>query len=158
MKCFIGVDPGMSGGYAIAYDSLQSIELHSWVNESSFVEHFLELLANPDITSISTAVEKVPPYVGRAIPSSSSFKLGYNYGFIVGVFRALKLPIELIPPKDWQKGLGGLQGLSSNKRKKVLKDHANRFFPTVKGLILKTADAALILRHFFINNQSVARP
>jgi len=150
MKCFIGIDPGMSGGYAIAYDNLSTIQLHPWGDEFEFVHHMSEITDNPDIELIESAVELIPPFVGKAIPSSSSFKLGYNYGFIVGVLRALQVPVTLIKPQEWQKGLGGLQGLTSNKRKKALRNHADRFFPKVKGLTLKTADAALILRHFLI--------
>jgi hypothetical protein len=67
------------------------------------------------------------------------------------VLRALQVPVTLIKPQEWQKGLGGLQGLTSQKRKKALRDHADRFFPQVKGLTLKTADAVLILRHFLLN-------
>lgn len=151
MKCYIGVDPGVSGGYAIAFDDLTSVQLHPWGDECEFVHHMRELSNNPDIDLIESAVEKVPPFVGKAIPSSSSFKLGYNYGFLVGVLRALQVPVTLIKPQEWQKGLGGLQGLTSQKRKKALRDHADRFFPQVKGLTLKTADAVLILRHFLLN-------
>ena len=158
MKCFIGIDPGRTGGYAIAYDNLTSIELHNLTEEGEFVRHLNEIIDNPDLELIEAAIEDVPPFAGKNIPSSAGFKIGYSYGFCAGVLRALKVPITLIRPKVWQAGLGGLTSLTGNPRKRVLKDHANRFFPTVKGLTLKTADAALILRHFFINNQSVARP
>ena len=151
MKAFIGVDPGMSGGYALACDSIDDIQLFPWEDESSFIAHLKEIKANPDFISVEAAVELVPPFVGKMIPSSSSFKLGYNYGFINGTIRTLEIPLTLIRPQEWQKSLGGLQGLSSPKRKKALRDHANRFFPTVKGMTLKTCDAALILRHFLIN-------
>ena len=90
MKCYIGIDPGVSGGYAIAFDDLTKVQLHPWGDECEFVHHMRELSDNPDIDLIESAVEKVPPFVGKAIPSSSSFKLGYNYGFLVGVLRALQ--------------------------------------------------------------------
>jgi hypothetical protein len=150
MKCFIGIDPGRSGGYAIAFDSLDSVELHNLTEEGEFVRHLLELVDNPDIESIEASLEDCPPFAGKNIPSSAGFKLGYSCGFSAGVLRALQVPVTLIKPKVWQAGLGGLTGLTGAKRKRVLKDHAYRFFPKVTGLTLKTADAILILRHFLL--------
>ena len=151
MKCFIGIDPGKSGGYAIAYDTLTTIELHNLTEEGEFVRHLLEIIDNPDLELIEAALEDVPPFAGKNIPSSAGFKLGYSCGFCAGVLRALQVPTTLIKPKTWQAGLGGLTSLTGAKRKRVLKDHANRFFPKVEGLTLKTADAALILRHFLLH-------
>ena len=151
MKLTIGIDPGKSGGYAIAWGGKHSINLHSLGEDFEFVEHMQDLKDHPDITSIEAVVELVPPFVGKKIPSSSSFKLGENYGFLKGVLRSLEIPFTLVRPQEWQKGLSGLSGLTSNKRKKVLMNHAKQFFPQVKGLTLKTADAVLILRHFLLN-------
>ena len=90
MKCLHRNRPRVSGGYAIAFDDLTSVQLHPWGDECEFVHHMKELSENPDIDLIESAVvEKVPPFVGKAIPSSSSFKLGYNYGFLVGVSESL---------------------------------------------------------------------
>ena len=151
MKLTIGIDPGKSGGYAIAWGGKHSINLHSLGEDFEFVEHMQDLKDHPDVTSIEAVVELVPPFVGKKIPSSSSFKLGENYGFLKGVLRSLEIPFTLVRPQEWQKGLSGLSGLTSNKRKKVLMNHAKQFFPTTKGLTLKTADAILILRHFLLN-------
>ena len=129
-----------------------SINLHTLDEDFEFVEHMQELKKHPDIESIEAVVELVPPFVGKKIPSSRSFKLGQNYGFIQGVLRALKIPFTLVRPQEWQKGLSGLSGLTSNKRKKVLMNHAKQFFPSIKGLKLQTADAILILRHHLTNN------
>jgi hypothetical protein len=152
MKLTIGIDPGKSGGYAIAWGGMNSINLHSLGEDFEFVEHIQDLKDHPDVTSIEAVVELVPPFVGKMIPSSSSFKLGENYGFIRGVLRMGEIPFTLVRPQEWQKGLSGLSGLTSHKRKKVLMNHAKQFFPTTKGLILQTADAILILRHFLLNN------
>lgn len=151
MKLTIGIDPGKSGGYAIAWGGKHSINLHSLGEDFEFVEHMQDLKDHPDVTSIEAVVELVPPFVGKKIPSSSSFKLGENYGFLKGVLRSLEIPFTLVRPQEWQKGLSGLSGLTSNKRKKALMNHAKQFFPTTKGLTLKTADAILILRHFLLN-------
>jgi len=151
MKVTIGIDPGKSGGYAIAWGGLHDVKLHSIGEDFEFVEHIQDLQDHPLITSLEAVVELVPPYVGKNIPSSSSFKLGKNCGFLEGVLRMAEIPFTLVRPQDWQKGLSGLTKLTSGKRKKVLMNHAKQFFTSTKGITLKTADAILILRHFLIN-------
>jgi hypothetical protein len=151
MKVTIGIDPGKSGGYAIGWGGLHDVKLHSIGEDFEFVEHIQDLQDHPLITSLEAVVELVPPYVGKNIPSSSSFKLGKNCGFLEGVLRMAEIPFTLVRPQDWQKGLSGLTKLTSGKRKKVLMNHAKQFFPSTKGITLKTADAILILRHFLIN-------
>jgi len=154
MKITIGIDPGKSGGYAIAWgESYSSINLHTLGEDFEFVEHIQDLVDHPDVTSIEAVVELVPPFAGKIIPSSTSFKLGENYGFIQGVLRTAGIPFTLVRPQEWQKGLSGLKGLTSNKRKKVLMNHAKQFFPNTKGLTLKTADAILILRYHLLKQK-----
>ena len=154
MRLTIAIDPGKQGGYAIAWGGLNDINLHKLGEDFEFVEHIKELKNHPDVESIEAVVELVPPYAGKVrIPSSASFKLGFSCGFLHGVLRTAEIPFTLVRPQEWQKGLGGLSGLaSSHKRKKVLMNHAKQFFPQVKGLTLKTADAILILRHHLNNN------
>jgi len=151
MKITIGIDPGASGGYAIAWGGLSTINLHKLGEDFEFVEHIQDLKDHPDVTEIEAVIELVPPFAGKMIPSSRSFKLGKNCGFIEGTLRMAEIPFTLVRPQEWQKGLGGLQGLSYSQRKKALTNHAKRFFPSVSGLTQKTADAILILRHFLIN-------
>ena len=147
MKLTIAIDPGKSGGYAIAWNGLHTINLHTLDEDFEFVEHIQDLKDHPDVTEIEAVIELVPPFAGKMIPSSTSFKLGKNCGFLEGVLRALEIPFVLVRPQEWQKGLSGLKGLTSNKRKKALMNHAKQFFPSTKGLTLKTADAILILRY-----------
>ena len=151
MRLTIGIDPGKSGGYAIAWGGILNINLHTLDEDFEFVEHMQDLKDHPDVTSIEAVVEHVPPFAGKMIPSSSSFKLGKSCGFLEGVLRALEIPFVLVRPQEWQKGLSGLSRLTSNKRKKVLMNHAKQFFPATRGLTLKTADAILILRHHMLN-------
>ena len=150
MRITLAVDPGVGGGYAVAFGGLDQVELYPWTDETEWL-HYLEWLRNhEDASRVEAVVELVPPYVGRAIPSSASFKLGYNYGFICGSIRAEKIPLDLVKPQTWQKGFAGLAGLKGNMRKRKLRDHATRLFPNQKGLTLKTADALLLL-NFTLN-------
>ena len=152
MKLTIGIDPGKS------QEVTQSLGMGCIVlicipsgKTSNLLNIFRILKDHPDVTSIEAVVELVPPFAGKMIPSSASFKLGASCGFINGCLRMAEIPFTLVRPQEWQKGLSGLTGLTSGKRKKVLANHAKRFFPSTKGVTLKTADAILILRHFLIN-------
>jgi hypothetical protein len=97
-------------------------------------------------------VEKVPPYVGKFIPSSAAFKLGYSYGWIVGKFANYKT--HHITPQVWQKYLNiGTKGEQTTTQwKNRLKDEAIKLFPEQKRITLATADAYLIL-HYAIKNK-----
>ena len=151
MKLTIAIDPGKSGGYAIAWGkSYSSINLHTLGEDFEFVEHIQDLKDHPDVKEIEAVIELVPPFAGKMIPSSTSFKLGKSCGFLEGVMRMAEIPFTLVRPQEWQKGLSGLTGLTSGKRKKALMNQAKQFFPNVKGLTLKTADAILILRHHLV--------
>ena len=147
MRLTLAVDPGMSGGYAVSFDGLKQVELYPWTDETEWLEYLSWLANHEDASSLTAVVELVPPFAGKMIPSSTSFKLGDCYGFIRGSIRANKIPMELVRPQAWQKGLPGLQGLKGQPRKKALRDQASRLFPNTKGLTLKTCDALLILRH-----------
>ena len=90
-------------------------------------------------------VEDVPAFVASATSNASSFKLGYNFGFLVGALRARRFPVELIRPKVWQKGLRGLKPkMGYTDRKRAIKDSAARLYPNLK-VTNATADAVMIL-------------
>ena len=72
MRITLASDPGKSGGYAVAFGSLDKVELYPWSEEDEFLAYLNEL---------------------------------------------------------------------------VLRDHAVRLFPSLKGVTLKTCDALLILNH-----------
>ena len=155
VKIFIAVDPGASGGFAISYGAdLDDVEVRPWRDETEWLIDLSMLADHPDAESLVAIVEHVPPYVGKAIPSSSAFKLGKNFGYICGTIRALQIPLHLSRPAEWQKGLEGVKAASGSKKKRVLRDHAVRLFPTIKGVTLKTADALLILNNFLSNKKN----
>lgn len=143
-KIIMAIDAGASGGYAISETRTRNIRLENWTGEADFIDE-LEGLADADLP-IEAWLEEVPPYVGRAIPSSAAFKLGKNYGFIMGAVRASRIPLHLVRPGEWQKGLTGVRQAKGAAKKRCLKDHAIRLYPTgtSKKITLKTADAILI--------------
>ena len=52
MRLTIGIDPGKSGGYAIAWGGQHKIALHTLDEDFEFVEHMQDLKDHPDVTSI----------------------------------------------------------------------------------------------------------
>lgn len=150
-QTYLIFDPGKNGGYAECHNGLNDIILHKLDSSADFIEHMLEL-EQTHKGFVRAVIEAVPPYAGKNIPSYTSFKLGHNCGFIEGVLRARQIPVEFLSPKKWQKPLTGLKGLTGSGRKKALRDHANRLFPTLKPT-LATCDALLMAWYKFNNNQ-----
>lgn len=138
MSPTICIDPGVSGGWVLRD---RGGLLYAGGNDSllGIVTKYPNLVAY---------VEKVPPFVGRAIPSSASFKLGYSFGWCVGLCQGAGVPVHLVPPQTWQKsaGIGTKGSLSSAEWKRKLKAEAERQYPG-HNVTLKTADAFLLLSH-----------
>lgn len=140
----LAVDPGVGGGSALYRKSTGKITLRKWTTESEHLS-FVAFMANTD-REVTAVIENVPAYVSAATSNASSFKLGYNFGFHVGVMRAYGVSVNLVNPKKWQKGLLGLKpNMGTTARKRTLKDNAVRLYPDQDGIINATADALLIL-------------
>ena len=137
---YLAIDPGANGGWV--YKGGATI-ISGKNNE-------LERITLNKKTVI--IVEKVPPYVGKFIPSSSAFKLGYSYGWIVGKFSDYKT--HHITPQAWQSFLDiGTKGTkTTTQHKNRLKDEAIKLFPDQRRITLATSDAYLIL-HYAIKNK-----
>ena len=141
-KCFIAIDPGVSGGFSQFVDG-EIIDAWRFTSLSDFSDEVYELMENPEY-EVEFVLEDCPPFAGKNIPSSAGFKLGRSCEFYEGLARGLRIPCHLIPPRTWQKGLTGL-AKGGPQRKRMLKDHASRLYPSLgKKVTLATADAILI--------------
>jgi hypothetical protein len=142
MASVVAFDPGKGGGAAVKHpDGVFTV--HSWRSEHEHVELLRSLSGGYE-----AVVEDVPAFVSAATSNASSFKLGYNFGFILGSLRALSFPTNLVKPQVWQKGLIGLKPkMGYTARKRVLKDNAIRMYPDLK-ITNATADAVLILNWY----------
>ena len=139
-KTIVAVDPGKCGGIAMAKPD-GSFDLRPWTVEHEHLDFVHGLVPEECIALI----EDVPPFVSAATSNASSFKLGYNFGFIVASFRAAKIETHLVKPKDWQKGFVGLKSnMGYTERKRMLKDNAIRLYPNLK-ITNAVADAVLIM-------------
>lgn len=138
MKSYLCIDPGASGGWVLDEGSQMT-----WGDNDGLVE-----LCPPINTTV--VIEKVPAFVGP-IPASASFKLGYSYGWIVGLWQGRGFKVVLVKPQEWQKTMGvGTKkggGHSTTDWKNILKREAQRRFPSVEKITLKTADAFCLLSH-----------
>ena len=138
MKSYLCIDPGASGGWVLDEGSLMI-----WGDNDGLAD-----LCPPVNTTV--VIEKVPAFVGP-IPASASFKLGYSYGWIVGLWQGRGFKVVLVTPQEWQKTMGvGTKkggGHTTTEWKNKLKAEAQRRFPGVEKITLKTADAFCLLSH-----------
>lgn len=137
----LAFDPGVSGGWAWLAPSSDDMSVYAWRTETEFLE-FLDPINPAGYTAV---VEDVPAYVSSMTSNASSFKLGYNFGFLVGALRARRFPVELVKPREWQKGLRGLKPkMGYTDRKRTIKDNAARLYPGLK-ITNANADAVMIM-------------
>jgi hypothetical protein len=145
-----GIDPGASGGVAVATkeDGKLVIRLHKMPTDATELAQVIPFGA-------VVFIEKVPPFVGRLIPSSAAFKLGKSCGWLEGWAAGRQHRVILIAPQVWQAGLGIAKGsLTQSRWKSALKAEAARRYPALDDLTLATADALLLLDYAFSNHQN----
>ena len=143
MKRYLAIDPGANGGWAY----------HS--GEAVFTGGNDELLDATFPKDTIIVIENVPPFTGRIIPSSRSFKLGYSFGWVVGLFEGRGNKVILVTPQKWQGflNIGTKSDLRTLKMtpsklntawKNKLADEARKLFPT-QNVTLKNSDAFCLL-------------
>jgi len=149
---FAAIDPGMSGGVAVMriYGNRPEVVLSKMPEDLAELGELLPF-------GCTVVIEKVPPFVGRLIPSSAAFKLGKSAGYVEGYCAGRQHPVILVTPQKWQAGLGIPKGSKTQSQwKSALKGEASRRYPSAEGLTLATADALLMadwfkLQHPFLN-------
>lgn len=142
MKTIIAVDPGVSGGIAVANDDV--IELH---NMPDSLTDIYRLLADNKTNGAQLWIEEIPKFTGRLIPSSTTAVLFQNFGRIEGIAVSLGYVLHRVRPVDWQANLGlgrSKSCASSSEWKRKLKNKAQELYPHL-DVTLKTSDALLIL-------------
>lgn len=139
----LGVDPGQSGG-AVLLDASGVILVAPWKSESGW----LELLRYLPPHTIAW-VEKVASMPGQGV--ASMFKFGRHFGYLLGSLAVAGIPVNLVAPQTWQKGLMLPKAATKTEHKNNLKDAATRLWPAIKWTHA-TADAYLIARYGFLNS------
>ena len=113
---YIGIDPGANGGIGVI-DTTEGAEAFLYTDEA-----LIDLLSQYTLfDKIRVMVEQVNAFPGER----GQFNFGVNYGTILGILKALRIPFELVTPRKWKKEFS----LDSNKQKSI--ECCRRLFPLV---------------------------
>jgi crossover junction endodeoxyribonuclease RuvC len=132
----IGIDPGKSGAIAIIPEKSVIYTVTCPLSETE-QDIFVWLNGCLCFGECFCYIENVHSMPKQGVVSAFSF--GRNFGFLIGLLTALKIPYEFVSPQKWQKALGCL----SKGDKNVTKAAAQRLFPDIK-ITHSIADALLI--------------
>ena len=119
----IGLDPGQKGAAALLREDA-SIDIIRFdiLTQADIAEALCEWADG----NCFAYLEKVHAMPKQGV--SSTFKLGNNYGFLIGCLTCLKIPYEYVTPNTWQKALS----CQSKGDKNVTKSKAQQLFPKLK--------------------------
>lgn len=111
----IGIDPGKKGYAAILTSSTQNCLLVLPIGSVADCLKLLQTIKTFDVSCLRIVIEKVPVYV-KDIPSSTTFKLGYNFGLVCGLLLGSNIPFREVSPRVWMKEFS-LIGAKDRKQK-----------------------------------------
>jgi crossover junction endodeoxyribonuclease RuvC len=136
MKLLLGIDPGVSGGFAVLSEDLSTANVVAFSHVTP--SDIITLLEPAGIHKAH--LESVGAFPGQGV--SSTFKFGMNYGWWQGVLVALGTPFDRVAPQKWQTAMRCL----TKGDKNVSKARAQELFPALK-ITHATADALLIAEY-----------
>ena len=150
MKTILAIDPGLSGGIAVArMGEVECWPMPGTQGDLLALVREIKTAAAVEGGELVCVLEEVSGFAGKAQPGSAMFRFGEHFGFIKGVVQALEVRLVLVRPQVWQKGFGlGTASACRTKSewKNKLKAEGQRRFPQL-NVTLKTADALLILEY-----------
>lgn len=136
MKVFMGIDPGRDGCLAILGYGETPILIP--FSESEYAKQLRRLVpieytaSTPETVQAVWRFDPVEPFCVvehvNAMPGqgvTSCFSFGQNFGFIIGLLTAFRIPYELVRPQKWKKEFG----CTSDKNTSI--EVAQRLFPDV---------------------------
>ncbi len=133
---FLGIDPGMSGGFAVVnelgefVDSFPTPIVGKNLNIPSILL-WLHAYHDPqysDYKIASAVLEQVGARPGQGV--SSMFKFGRVYGIVEGLIAALEIPYTLVTPQAWTKVMHiGVESRASLDPKERSNVAVSRLFP-----------------------------
>lgn len=158
---YIGVDPGVSGGWAVV-DAAGSVVLTmkmgdgpSEIAQQPQTCKERVLLVCGSVYDLRAVVERVhsSPQMGVA----SAFTFGKNVGAILAALTAHRIPVDEVPPKTWQKVMGVVYPQGRPRDKNVTKRRAQQVFPSLT-VTHAIADALLLAEFARRIDRANARP
>lgn len=125
MKRWIGIDIGKSGAL-VSIDETGAVEIVPFDEED-----YRDALERWRDDEIVAACEKIHSMPNQGV--SSSFTFGENYGWILGLLYAYRVPVNLVSPMAWKKAFGVQMTKDASKAEKKAKTIAEmkRLFPSV---------------------------
>lgn len=153
-SCFIGIDPGVNGGFAILGANVE-VEAFAMPDTELAVWQWFNDVAYWHGANCFACIEQVGGWVGshqrkegddgsESNPGSAMFTFGQSYGSLRMALVATGIPFEAVRPQAWQKVIGVKRnGEDTTRWKNVLKAKAQQLFPSLK-VTKATADALLI--------------
>lgn len=152
----IGIDPGLTGAVSVIYKDgisdgwagvfdlpVQRDKSLAWIDGLQLARILSPHLTGEPSRAVAI-VERVSAMPKQGV--ASSFGFGVNFGSVLGVLQALRVPIELVTPAKWKREMG----LGAEKHASLHK--ARMLFPRC-DLTLKKHDGraeALLLAHWHI--------
>jgi crossover junction endodeoxyribonuclease RuvC len=104
----LGVDPGLTGAFAIIETSLDlllvwdmPVALSGTGTRKEVVPVFVADIVRDNQPIDVCFIERVGAMPKQGV--SSVFSFGRSYGVVLGVLGALRVPVHLVPPADWKR-------------------------------------------------------
>jgi hypothetical protein len=150
----IGIDPGVSGGFAWLSDEgpraqkMPDTERDVW----EFVSQFAGINASACIEQLGGVPRSKPDAQGNTFAKQSPttmLTMGRNYGGLRMALVAAGIPFEEVLARKWQTAFGLLSrpGESKTAKKNRHKAKAQQLFPSLK-VTLATCDAILLAEYW----------
>lgn len=144
---YLGVDPGVSGGWAVISDTGAVVLTMKMGDGPAEIAQqpmtcrqrvMMALGAGYDVRAVVERVHS-SPQMGVA----SAFTFGKNVGAILAALTAHGIPVDEVPPKTWQKVMGVVYPQGKPRDKNVTKRRAQQVFPSLT-VTHAIADALLL--------------
>jgi crossover junction endodeoxyribonuclease RuvC len=155
MASVLGIDPGMSGGWALVDASGNLLDagpfpIHT-VKKSSKTVKQLDGRALAQVLAQTNATQAYVEQVSSRPRQAGQFQFGINTGMIHGILHALQMPFDLVSPLLWKPAYGIKRDHDETKAstKTRAREIAAKVFPAHSGLFARVkddgvAEAALI--------------
>lgn len=131
----ITIDPGIGGGMAaFVRGDLITAAFTTEGDACQWLRQFDPATATAWIEEVHSS-----PQMGVR----SAFTFGRNFGFWLGALGALQIPVRMVKPQVWQRGIAGVGRLQGPERKSALRAEAQRRFPHLR-ITQAVADAILM--------------
>lgn len=159
MGCYIGIDPGVDGAWAIiGLNEARVFDIESGIRGKKtrcvvptlLAEALRDVLRDFDKNEIMVLIEDVHAMPAQGV--SSVLSLGHTSGIIEGVVATLGLRYERVRAAVWKKAIGLPKQPSQKAAKEIARSSAIRLYPSLAEQLKRVADhnraeALLIARY-----------